>query len=53
MVKQLKASFPLPQKRSFAQGRTIDKEETTVQEFKSNLNELKRLAPDEIRNMRI
>ena len=43
--------FLLPCKRSTAHGKTIDKKETTVKEFRSKLNELKRLAPDEFQNM--
>ena len=38
--------LPLPWKRFFTQGKTIDKKETTTKEFKSTLNKLKRLAPD-------
>ena len=38
-------------KRSFCHGITIDKKETAFEEFKSNLNELKPLPPDEIGNM--
>ena len=43
--------FRLPWKRSIAHGITIDKKETTVKDFKSNLNELKPLAPDNFGNM--
>ena len=45
MLKQLTDNY-LYLGKVFTHGITIDKKETTVKEFKSNLNELKRLAPD-------
>ena len=43
--------FPLLCKNSFAHDETIDQYKTTVMEIKSNLNEIKRLAPDDFGNM--
>ena len=43
--------LPCPWKRSFARGLTIGKKETIIKESMSNLNEIKRLPPDELGNM--
>ena len=45
--------FSLACKRSFAHGITFDKKATTVEEFKSNVNESKHLVPDEFKNASI
>ena len=43
--------FSLPWKKSIAHGITIVKTKTTIKEFKPNLNELERSAPDNLGKM--
>ena len=50
-VETVNGEFPLPVKRSFAHGRTIGTKKTIVTEFKSNINELKRLGLDDFGKM--
>ena len=50
--KTVNGKFLLPEERFFfTHGKTIVKVETKFKELKSNLNELKRLPPDDFRNM--